>query len=606
MTQTRPAPGPSSADTTDFDDADHGFVATLADPVITAEDGRVVWDCSRYDFLTGDAPATAHPGLWRQGQLAAKHGLYEIADGVYQVRGFDLSNMSLVETDTGVIVVDTLMCNETAAAALALYRAHRGDRPVAAVLITHSHADHFGGTAAVVEPTTPIYAPAGFLEHAVSENVYAGVAMARRATFIYAADLPAGPEGQIGAGLGQTTSNGTVSLLAPTVDVTHTGQEAVIDGVRVVFQVTPGTEAPAEMNFFFPDKRALCMAENATHTLHQILTLRGAEVRDARAWSRYLGEAVRMFGADTDVVFASHHWPTWGTERITTFLTQQRDTYAYLHDQTLRRMNQGEIGTEIAEDFTLPPALDSAWSTRGYYGSFSHNVKAVYQRYLGWYDGNPAHLWTLPPEQEATRYVAFMGGAARVLEQARATFEAGDLRWTATVVSHVVFADPTDADARELLAATLTRLGFGAENGLWRNIYLRGAEELRGPIAPAAPDLASSEVMGALTVEQLFDSVAVRLDGLRAAGETACIDWVLTDLARTYRTELSNGALIHADAGFGTREPGLTVTLTKPQLPAVLGTGSLGSVSHTGDAGLLPALLGLLDGVDHRFPMVTP
>ncbi len=593
-------------DRTDFDDAERGFVATLDDPVITAADGHVVWDCSRYDFMSGDAPETAHPSLWRQGQLAAKHGLFELTDGVYQVRGLDLSNMSLVETDSGVIIIDTLMANETAAAALALYRSHRGDRPVKAVIITHSHADHYGGTAGVVDDDTPIYAPSGFLEHAVSENVYAGAAMSRRATYIYAADLPAGPAGQIGCGLGMTTSNGTISLLAPTVDVTHTGQEATIDGVRVVFQITPGTEAPAEMNIFFPAQRALCMAENATHTLHQILTLRGAEVRDTRAWSRYLGEAVRLFGADTEVVFASHHWPTWGTERITTFLTEQRDTYAYLHDQTLRRMNQGQIGTEIAEEFTLPPALASAWNTRGYYGSVSHNVKAVYQRYLGWYDGNPAHLWSYPPEQEATRYVEFMGGAAEVLDKARKSLADGDLRWTATVSSHLVFADPDNVEARELLASALELLGHGAENGLWRNIYLRGAEELRGPIAPPPPELASPEVLGALTIEQLFDSLGVRIDGLRAAEATVCIDWVFTDLDRTYRTELSNGAFIHADAGYGSGEPALTVTLVKPQLIGVIATGKLDGVSHEGDVGLLGILLGLVDRVDKQFPIVTP
>jgi alkyl sulfatase BDS1-like metallo-beta-lactamase superfamily hydrolase len=515
--------------------------------------------------------------------------------------------MSLVETDTGVIVIDALMSDETAAAALALYRKHRGDRPVKALIITHSHADHYGGSAGVAAADTPIYAPSGFLEHAVSENVYAGAAMSRRAAYIYAADLPAGPAGQIGAGLGMATSNGTISLLVPTIDVTRTGQEAVIDGVRVIFQVTPGTEAPAEMNFFFPAQRALCMAENATHTLHQILTLRGAEVRDARAWSRYLGEAVRLFGADTDVVFASHHWPTWGTERITTFLTEQRDTYAYLHDQTLRaRMNQGQIGTEIAEEFTLPPALDRVWSIRGYYGSFSHNVKAIYQRYLGWYDGNPAHLWSYPPEQEATRYVEFMGGATEVLSKAQKSLAEGDLRWTATVTSHVVFADPGNAEARELLATALEQLGHGSENGLWRNIYLCGAQELRGPVLPPPPELASPEVLGALTIEQLFDSLSVRVDGLRAAEATACIDWVFTDLDRTYRTELSNGALIHADAGYGSGEPGLTITLAKPQLIAVVATGKLDTVQHEGDASLIPTILGLLDSEDHQFPIVTP
>ena len=594
------------SDRSDFDDVDRGFVGTLEDPVITATDGHVVWDCSKYDFITGDAPDTADPSLWRQGKLAAKHGLFEVTDGVYQVRGLDLSNMSLVETGSGVIVIDPLMSNESAASALALYRQHRGDRPVKALIITHSHADHYGGTAAVTDDDTPIYAPAGFLEHAVSENVYAGAAMSRRAAYIYAADLPHGPAGQIGAGLGMATSNGTISLKAPTIDVTHTGQEAVIDGVRVVFQVTPGTEAPAEMNFYFPAQRALCMAENATHTLHQILTLRGAEVRDARAWSRYLGEAVRLFGAETDVVFASHHWPTWGTERITTFLTQQRDVYAYMHDQTLRRMNQGQIGTEIAEDFTLPPSLANVWNVRGYYGSFSHNVKAIYQRYLGWYDGNPAHLWAYPPEEEASRYVDFMGGADQVLTKARESLAAGDLRWTATVTSHVVFADPDNADARELLAQALEQLGHGAENGLWRNIYLRGAEELRGPIAPPPPELASPEVLGALTVEQLFDSLGVRIDGLRAAEATVCIDWVFTDLDRTYRTALSNGALIHADAGYGSADPGLTVTLTKPQLIGVIATGNLDTLTHDGDTSLLATLLGLVDRVDHQFPIVTP
>jgi len=593
-------------DRQDFEDADRGFVGTLDDPVIRATDGRVVWDCSKYDFITGDAPSTANPSLWRQGKLASKYGLYELTPGAYQVRGLDLSNMSLIETDSGVIVIDPLMGNETAAAALALYRRHRGDRRVKALIITHSHADHYGGSAAVADSDTPIYAPAGFMQHAVSENVYAGAAMARRATYIYAADLPAGPAGQIGAGLGMATSNGTISLLAPTIDVTHTGQEADIDGVRVVFQVTPGTEAPAEMNFYFPSLRALCMAENATHTLHQILTLRGAEVRDSRAWSRYLGEAVRLFGAETDVVFASHHWPTWGTERIVDYLTTSRDIYAYMHDQTLRRMNQGQIGTEIAEEFVLPSALENAWSIRGYYGSYSHNVKAIYQRYVGWYDGNPAHLWQYPPEQEAVRYVEFMGGADAVLEKARKSFADGDLRWTATVVSHVVFAEPDNSAARELLAEALEKLGHGSENGLWRNIYLRGVEELRGDVAPPAPELASPEVLGALTIEQLFDSLGIRVDGVRAADAAVCIDWVFTDLDRTYRTQLSNGALIHSDAGYGMGEPTLTVTLAKPQLIGVIATGKLDSVSHVGDATVLLTLLGLLDTVDHQFPMVTP
>ena len=599
-------------DRADFDDVERGFVGTLDDPVISAADGHVVWNCSKYDFITGDAPDTASPSLWRQGRLAAKHGLFEVTEGVYQVRGLDLSNMSLVETDSGVIVIDPLMSTETAAAALGLYRKHRGDRPVKALIITHSHGDHYGGSAAVVEVDTPIYAPAGFLEHAVSENVYAGPAMARRATYIYAADLPEGPAGQIGAGLGMTTSNGTVSLVAPTVDVTHTGQEAVIDGVRVVFQVTPGTEAPAEMNFIFPAQRALCMAENATHTLHQILTLRGAEVRDARAWSRYLGEAVRLFGADTEVVFASHHWPTWGTERTTTFLTQQRDVYAYLHDQTLRRMNQGQIGSEIAEEFPLPPALERAWSTRGYYGSLSHNVKAVYQRYLGWYDGNPAHLWGHPPVAAATRYVDAMGGADAATAVAQRAFDAGDYRWATEVLNHVLFADEHHAAARALQADTFEQLGFGSENGTWRDVYLSGAHELRHGSFGTPTTADAVDIIHALSVEQVLGATAVRIDGPKAWDEHLVISFVVTDLDQVHVVELRHGVLTRRRAD----EPapgGTTFTLTRAVLVGAL-TGGVdvaaaimdGTIGVDGDPMVLARLREVADRPDPDFAIVTP
>lgn len=405
-----------------------------------------------------------------------------MADGIYQVRGFDLSNISLVEGDTGVIVVDPLLSVECAAAAMALYREHRGDRPVKAVIYSHSHADHFGGVRGVVPDgaDVPIIAPAGFLEHAVSENVYAGTAMNRRATFMYGAVLPRGATGQIGAGLGATTSTGTMSLIEPTLSITETGQEEAIDGVRIVFQLTPGTEAPAEMNFHFPDRRALCMAENATHNLHNVLTLRGALVRDPRVWARYLTEAIEMFAAGSDLLFASHHWPTWGTRELTAFLSQQRDLYAYLHDQTLRMLNQGYTGTEIAEMIQMPPALDRLWHTRGYYGSVSHNVKAVYQRYMGWFDGNPAHLWELPPEESAKKHVEFMGGAESILPKAEAALAAGETRWAAQVLNYVVFADPGNTAARELLARVYEELGHGSENATWRNFYLQGAAELRG------------------------------------------------------------------------------------------------------------------------------
>ncbi len=374
------------SDRTDFVNADRGFVGALEPMVIKAADGRVVWDMDSWGFLDADCPDTANPSLWRQAQLTAKHGLYEVTDGIYQVRGFDMSNMTLVESDHGVIVIDPLISAEVAAAAIALYRRHRGDRAVTAVIYTHAHLDHFGGVLGVVDAdtTVPIVAPEHFLEHAVSENVYAGVAMLRRSYYYAAVGVPKGPAGTLGIGLGAGGSTGTAGLIAPTLDITRTGQEEVLDGVRIVFQMTPGTECPAEMNFYFPDKRALCMSENATHNLHNLLTLRGAQVRDARIWSRYLAEAIELFAAQSDVAFASHHWPTWGASEIITYLTQQRDLYAYLHDQTLRLINQGYVHSEIAEMMELPPGLDQAWHARGYYGSVNHNVKAIYQRYLGW------------------------------------------------------------------------------------------------------------------------------------------------------------------------------------------------------------------------------
>ena len=406
-------------DTTDFDDARRGFLGRLEPAIVRAADGRVVWDNESYRFLDGPAPATANPSLWRQSQLNTIDGLFEVVPGIYQVRGFDLSNITFVEGDTGVLVIDPLISTEPAAAALALYREHRGNRPVVGVMYSHSHADHFGGVKGVTTQEDVdagrcvVIAPDGFLEHAVSENVYAGTAMLRRAGYMFGAALERGPAGQIGTGLGQTNSTGTVSLIAPTDTIMATGETRVVDGIRMEFQVTPGTEAPAEMNTLFPDHGALWMAENATHVLHNVLTIRGAVVRDARVWARYLTEAIHLYGDRMDVVFASHHWPTWGRERALRFLGEQRDLYAYLHDQTLRMLNQGMNGAEIAEAIELPPALERAWHARGYYGSVSHNVKAIYQRYMGWYDGNPARLWQHTPAEQAKRYVAAMGGIER-------------------------------------------------------------------------------------------------------------------------------------------------------------------------------------------------
>jgi len=405
------------ADTEDFEDARRGWIGSLSDGLIRTTGGRVVWSTEAYDFLDGEAPETVNPSLWRQGQLVAMHGLFEVTEGIYQVRGLDLSNMTIVEGEEGVLVIDPLISAECAAEALALYRVHRGERPVTGLLYTHSHVDHFGGARGVVSEQdvasgrVPVLAPRGFLEAAISENVYAGPAMTRRATYMYGALLPKGPTGQVGAGLGQTTSTGTVTLVAPSVEIGRTGQEETVDGIHMVFQLTPDTEAPAEMNFLCPEHRALCMAENATHNLHNVLTLRGAPVRDAHGWSTYLDEAIGLFAPHAEVLFAQHHWPRWGTARLVDYLAKQRDLYGYIHDQTLRLLNKGHLGSEIAENFALPPSLEREWHCRGYYGSLSHNVRAVYQRYIGWFDGNPAHLWPHPPQPAAERYVALAGGA---------------------------------------------------------------------------------------------------------------------------------------------------------------------------------------------------
>ena len=595
------------ADRADFEDAGRGLIARLEPGVVKGADGRVVFDIDQFTgALQGSCPKTVHPSLWRQSQLTAMQGLFEVTGGIYQVRGADLSNMTLVESDSGVIVIDPLISQECAAAALGLYRAHRGERPVTGVIYTHSHLDHFGGVLGVVDADTgvPVIAPAGFMEHAVSENVYAGVAMLRRGMYYGGDALPVGASGTLGMGLGPRGSSGTVGLVAPTVDITRTGQEESVDGVRIVFHLTPGTEAPAEMNFFFPAQRALCLAENATHNLHNLLTLRGAQVRDPRIWSRYLAEAVELFVDGTDVVFASHHWPTWGQDNIRAFLTEQRDLYAYLHDQTLRLMNQGYTGTEIAEVLQVPPELEAAWHTHGYYGSVSHDVKAIYQRYLGWYDGNPAHLWQHPPQAAAERYARLAGGPGQLTARAREFLEEGDLRFAAELASHAVFAYPGSAEAQDVLAQALQRLGYGAECATWRNCYLMGARELREGIKPTA--LAASAGMArAMTVTQLFDTLAIRIDGPRAAGTALSVLWHFTDTGERYLMELSNGVLIHHPTR-RTPEADLTLTLTQHQLLGLLASGSLAGIDATGDPGVLKTLMSLADEPDPNFAIVTP
>jgi alkyl sulfatase BDS1-like metallo-beta-lactamase superfamily hydrolase len=481
-------------------------------------------------------------------------------------------------------------------------------------MYTHSHADHFGGAKGVTTQDdvdagrVPVMAPAGFMEHAIAENVFAGTAMARRAGYMYGAALPRGSRGGVGAGLGQTTSTGTVSVIAPTIHITDTGQEVAVDGVRLVFQLAPGTEAPSEMHIQVPQRRALCMAENATHTLHNLLTLRGALVRDPHAWAGYLTEAIELLTADVDVVFASHHWPTWGRDNVVRFLGLQRDLYAYQHDQTVRLLNRGHTGAEIAETFELPPALQNAWHTHGYYGSISHNVKAVYQRYMGWFDGNPARLWQHPPREAALRYVDFMGGPDAVVAKARRSVDDGDLRWAAQVLDHVVFADPAHAEARGLLAEVLERLGFGAENGTWRNFFLSGATELRDGNFGTPTETTSPDMLAELPPRMFLDSLAVRVNGPKAWDLDLALAWDFPDHGTAFRTTLHNGVFTYVRGGHG--EVAVTLTVPRRALPYLV-IGDLDAAQGAGlridgDAKALAKLLDVLDAGDPAFNIVEP
>lgn len=599
------APDPHDLTHQDFLDADRGFLGARTSGIVTNDDGSVVWDNDAYAFLDAPCPPTAHPSLWRQGRLAARQGLYEVVPGIYQVRGLDLSNMTLVEGDEGVVVIDPLISKETAAAALELYRQHRGHRPVTGVIYTHAHVDHFGGVHGVWEGVGPIIAPDGFMESAVAENVYAGVAMSRRALFMYGMALEKSPTGQIGCGLGMATSQGSIGLLAPTVLITRTGQEEIVDGVRMIFQSTPGTECPAEMNFYFPDHRALCMAENATRNLHNLVTLRGAVVRDARVWATYLDESIEMFAQESDVAFASHHWPTWGHDAVVEYLSLQRDLYAYLHDQTLRYVNEGLTGSEIAEVLAMPPQLEASWHTHGYYGSVSHNVKAIYQRYLGWFDGNPANLWQHPPVARAERYVAALGGSARVIELAAEYVADGDHRFAAELLNHAVFADETDEAAREALAEVYTHLGYGSENATWRNFYLTGAQELRTGVTQMPPMTQSLDMLNALTISQALDALAIRIDGPRAWKLSSVIDWHFTDADERHRTTLRNGVLTHRRITGGEGSP-LVVTLTKLQFFLLIVGLGVEDLATSGDRTPLLELLAVVTPPDRNFAIVTP
>lgn len=608
---------PSFDDDTDFVNAKKGFIGTLEPCIIKSKDGRVVLNNEEYAFLEGECPATVNPKLWRQSRLCFQHGLFEVTGGIYQVRGLDLSNMTLVEGKSGVIVVDPLISCECAEAALGLYRQHRGDRPVRAVIFSHSHGDHFGGALGVLSQSSdghydiPIIAPQGFVEEALSENILAGPSMLSRGAYMYGNSLPKGPKGQVSCGLGLATSSGTMSFVPPNDIIMNTGEERSVDGVRIVFQMVPETEAPSEMNFYFPDQLALCIAECATHTLHNITTLRGALVRDAKRWSSYLDETITLYAAKSEVLFASHHFPTWGSADITKFISEQRDLYAYLHDQTLRLLNLGLNGVEIAEQMDLPPALAQAWHLQGFYGSVSHNVKGIYQRYMTWFDGNPANLWKHTPTEEGKRYVDCIGGVDIVVSKAKEFASNGDLRFAATLLNHAIAAEPSNENARASLADIYEQLGYGAENATWRNFYLTGAQDLRASSKTRSAEHKASDVNASLfnplsTVADWLDLLSIRLDGPKANALSLafviCIKVLNQDTCWALR--LSNGALSHRNQALDSASANiiqsgehvnLTITLNKGDFFQLLTTGKLENAKAAidGDINVLQRLLEL-------------
>lgn len=605
-------------DQRDFADATRGLIATLPDPLVKAADGKLVWDANRYDFITGDAPATVNPSLWRQEKLNNVRGLFKVVDGIYQIRGYDIANMTLVEGKTGWIVIDTLLTAEIARSTLAFALDKLGSKkPVVAVIYTHSHADHYGGVRGVINEAdvlagkVKVIAPEGFMDNAVAENVLAGNAMARRATYQFGAGLDANARQGVGSGLGKALSSGTMGLIPPTDTVSKTGEEITVDGVRIVFQMAQGSEAPSEMMFYFPDKKALCLSEVLTKHMHNIYTIRGAKLRDALAWSKYANEALDLY-PDVEVAFASHHWPTWGTTNIRQYIANQRDTYRFVHDQAMNLANKGQTMDEIGDATFFPKALAADASSRGYYGTLSHNLRGVYNFYLGYYDANPASLHRLPPTETAKRYVAAMGGEAAVLATAQKAFDAGDFRWVAELVNHVVFANPDNTAARLLQADALEQLGYQAEAGTWRNAYLVGAKELRDGVLKPPTSTQGADVVRGMSQELLFDYIALRLNHQKTDGLQAAISLVFTDLRETWALELSN-AVLNNTKNRVLKNPDATITLTRPAFLAMLLQGKklpelvqAGAVKVEGNPQVLAAVFGNVESFNPYFNIVTP
>ena len=582
------------SDKQDFEDAQRGLIAPLPHGgIVRDSQGRIVWNLSERAIapLDQSCPDTVNPSLWRQAQLLGISGLFKVSDRIFQVRGLDLANITFVEGETGLIVIDPLLSTETARVALELYYEHRPKVPVVSVVITHCHPDHFGGISGVISSEqieagqVSIVAPKDFLNEVISENVLAGNAMQRRAGYMYGSLLPKSAQGDVGNGLGLGTSTGTTTLIKPTDSITQTGERRVIDGLTFEFQLTPGSEAPAEMHLYIHELKGLCPAENATHTMHNLYTLRGAKVRDARAWASYLQQTIDLFGHRTDVLFAPHHWPVWGQEQIVNHLNSQRDMYKFIHDQTLRLANRGYNMLECAEQIQLPPEIERHWANRGYYGTLNHNVKAVWNFYLGWFDGHPARLHPLPPKEAGANYVQYMGGIDQVIAKARESFGRGEYRWVAQVLDHAVAAEPDHIASRELLADTLEQLGYQAESGPWRNFYLTGAQELREGIQiPETTTTASTQSIAALPLDAIFDSLAVRLHSGLAAESNLAINFKFTDTEEQYLLTLRHGVLNH-HVGRQHASADCTVRVTRPAFDEILdGRSSFARQVFSGEA----------------------
>lgn len=607
------------ADTSDFEDADRGLLAQIEADAIVDDDGNVVWPIRAYDAIAGDSPETVNPSLWRQAKLVSKHGLFEVVDGLYQVRGYDISVMSIIRGQTGWIIVDPLLSRETAAASLALVNQTLGERPVTGVIYTHSHGDHFGGVRGVIDEAdaanrnVPILAPEGFTESAVAENLLAGGQMTRRAALMFGNNLPVGPAHHVSVGLGPALSKGSVGLIRPTEEISGSGVTRTIDGIDFEFMDANNTEAPAEFMFYLPHLRALCTAEVAQATFHNALTLRGAKIRDVLKWSQVIDEALVTYGDRSDVVFASHHWPTWGTDNIRKFLREQRDIYRYAHDQVLRRANAGGTITEVAEDIPEPTMSTSGFETRGYYGTLNHNAKAVYQSYFGWWDGVPANFVLHPPEARATRFVSALGGQQSALAEGIKAFDAGDYRWASEVFNNVVFDDPAFLPGREWLAASYEQIGFQAESGAWRDYFLSGAHELReGPPKIATVGVGNRDFLSAVPTRDLFDAMAARFDPAKLMRDPFVIAFRFTDTNEAISLEVGPATLFPRYGATST-EPVATLTLKRSAFDdLILQTRTLPQIAAAGDATLsgdptaLAAWFASLDAPSPNFNVVEP